>query len=357
MALFSRRSKDTGDQTDGESAPAADETVDDGILEDAPAASEAESEDVPQVNISVSAYRGVGASSPGAAFGAQAAQAPPAQKMPPAEAPEPTETVPGLRDNTLLRQSLQQLSEKPTGAELLDVLRQFLQNQVFLRVRGNARALLSEGKELPLAVAKRGDDQYVLVYSSGATLQDAVRTDGESDTSAVGQPALAILRHVLAGPYAGILVDGASAPARAVLPRSVIEPAVEQADPQLRIKTLLAAPRTDDTPRDVATAMTEAPMWVAVRQSGETGEGEQPRMGIAEARMADGQRLLEVYSHPLEIVARGRGDRPLPFTAAQLGKALAEHPELNGVIIDGGGPWVVLDRDTLAPVLALADSA
>lgn len=351
MALFSRRPKST------DAAPPADTTGDstaeqEGDVPEAAAPAPAE-EAAPQVNISVSTFRGVGAPAP------TAPAAPPkaARVQGPAEAPPPHESVPGLKDNVLLRAALENLSEKPTAPELLDVVRQMLQNHVFLRVRGDARALLSEGKELPLAVAKRGDEQFMLVYSSGSALQAAMQADGQTDTSAIAQPALAVLSHMKAGPYAGLFVDGASGQARAVLPRAVLEPALEQADPQLRIKTLLTAPRTPETASAVAEALAETSFWVAVRENAPAAEGQAPRMGIAESRTADGRRLVEVYSHPLEIVAMGRGDRPLPFTGAQLGKALRDHDELSGVIVDAAGPWITLDRDDLAPVLALPEPA
>jgi hypothetical protein len=35
---------------------------------------------------------------------------------------------------------------------------------------------------------------------------------------------------------------------------------------------------------------------------------------------------MEVFSHPLEVVALGRGDGPLPVQPEQLGRALASEP-------------------------------
>ncbi|PZU40183.1 MAG: histidine kinase [Microbacterium sp.] len=376
MALFSRRPKAT-DASTSDDTPADDTAAEDtaagGSEERADAVADEGAEPTPQVNISLSTFRGVGALGPQDRARADAAT--PARTTPaspatmssaetappnasrvqgPAEAPPPRESVPGLKDNVLLHAALARLSEKPTARELLDVARQLLQNHVFLRVRGDARALLAEGKELPLAVAKRGDEQFMLVYSSGEALQAAVQADGQADTSAVAQPALAVLRHMMAGPYAGLLIDGAAAQARAVLPRAVLEPALAQADPQLRVKTALAAERTPETAASLAQTLSETPIWVAVREN-TPADGQAPRMGIAEARTADGRRLLEVYSHPLEIVAMARGDRPMPFTPAQLGKALRDHPELSGVLVDAAGPWLIVDRDTLAPVLALPE--
>jgi hypothetical protein len=371
MALFSRRPKATDASTSDET-PADDATVD-ASEQRVDAAADEVAEPTPQVNISLSTFRGVGAlgpqdraradaASPARITPASPAATSPAETAPPnasrvqgpAEAPPPRESVPGLKDNVLLHAALARLSEKPTARELLDVARQLLQNHVFLRVRGDARALLAEGKELPLAVAKRGDEQFMLVYSSGEALQAAVQADGQADTSAVAQPALAVLRHMMAGPYAGLLIDGAAAQARAVLPRAVLEPALAQADPQLRVKTVLAAERTPETTATLVQTLTETPIWVAVREN-TPADGEAPRMGIAEARTADGRRLLEVYSHPLEIVAMARGDRPMPFTPAQLGRALRDHPELSGVLVDAAGPWLIVGRDALAPVLALPE--
>lgn len=382
MAVFSRRPKRGDAAPDTPSpAPEAAEVETDGAGSVEARAEDTPAEPVPQVGISLSTYRGGGgevgapttlpdapaptqAGAPGSSFGgpAGAPAGPPASAVPhlragtpagPAEAPPPTETVPGLRDNVLLAQALARLDAPAKPEQLLDVMRQVLQNHLFLRIKGDARAMLAEGRELPLAVARRGDEAYVLVYSTGAALQAALAADKDSNTSAVGQPALTILKHVVAGTYAGVIIDGSSAPARAVLPRAVIEAAVNQADPELRIKTALAAPRTPETAAAVASALTAAPMFVAVNETGPTAEGEAPRFGIAEARTSDGRRLIEIYSHPLEVIARGRGDRPMPFPPEQLGASLRDHETVAGVIVDAAGPWIILDRDDLAPVMAL----
>src|SRR5690606_25495045 len=196
-----------------------------------------------------------------------------------------------------------------------------------------ARTLLQEGKSLPLAMMKIGDDQWAVAYSSGAALQRSVQADGDTGTSAVGQPVTAVLQHVLAGEYAGLIIDPLSAPARLMLPRDLVERMMKHADEKLTLKTLLAAPRTEATAGEVAKAMIEAPLFVAVNKAQPGASGEE-RMGVAETRDPDGTRVLELYTHPLEVVAMGRGDQPLPFTAKQLAGALAAHEELGGVILD-----------------------
>ena len=55
------------------------------------------------------------------------------------------------------------------------------------------------------------------------------------------------------------------------------------------------------------------------------------------------------------VIAMGRGDSPLPLTTAQLATTLASEPALTGIVLDPAGPWIELDRDDLAVVLALAD--
>lgn len=359
MALFSRRKKDF-DETAAEAV-----TSDAPVVDDADPASAAPEEAVPEVSISVSTYRGaaVPASAPTVARGAAEASTPAAAEAIPegatritgtGEAPPQTETIPGMRDNAVVAEALSRVAESATPAQLVNVARQLLQGQLFLRVKGDARTLLAEGKSVPLAVGRSGDDQYVLAFSSGAALRAAMAADGDTDTSAMGQPALNVLQHVIDGPYAGLLLDGASAPARAVLPTAVLETAVRQADPQLRLKTLLAiAPRTPDVAARVAEALTETPFWVAVGTA--TAPDGSERMGVAEARTTDGRRMLNVFSHPLEIVAMGRSERALPFTGAQLGRALRGDEALSGVLVDAAGPWIALSRDDLAPVLALPD--
>lgn len=336
MAFFSR-GKRNRDQPEGEverpedesqapQGPAADGVGADGAepIEDAGAS----------VGISVSSFRGVGAAPP--------PSRPPARET----APAPTETMAGLRDNVLLGQALAALADGASPEQLLNVARQLLQGQLFLRVEGDARALLSEGKPIPLAIATIGEEQFVVAYSSGVALGASVRTDGKIDTSAMAQSSLTVIRYVLAGSYAGLLIDPASMPARALLRRDILEKIVEGIDPQLEIKTLLAGGRTAQTPAAVVQALTRAPFWVAVRRA----EGDS-RIGVAEARTPEGERFLEIFSHPLEVVALGRGDQPAPMNAEQLGKALRADAQLNGVIVDPAGPWIRLTRADLEPLI------
>lgn len=348
MALFSRKRSDPT-TTPGDAEPvttpdkaaaapvAAPDEVDTATPDPAQPAPEA------SVGISVSAFRGVGATSVPPA--PAAAPAP----TPPAESPAPTETVPGLRDNALLRDALAGLSEPPVPQEILTVVRQLLQGQVYLRVKGDVRAVLAEGKEPALAVATQGDQQFVLIYSGGAALQASVLSDGITDTTAMGQPALTVLRRVLSQPYAGVILDHTSPPARLTLTRDLLQRAVDDAPTGPSIKAMLAATRSADTAARIVAAIPEAPLWIAANRA---GDGEQ--LGIAEARTPDGARYLELFTHPLEIVALGRGDRPVPITVAQLAAALHSDADLDGVLLDPAGPWIRLSRADLARVIALA---
>ena len=311
------------------------------------------------VSISVSSFGGLGvapapapaAGSDGTAQGDEPMPPGPRPRLGTREwmrtAPEQTETVPGLRDNALLRAALGRVGDAPASQALLDVARQLMQGHVFLRVKGDARTLLAEGKGLPLAVANAGERTFALVFSSGAALQASLKADGDTDTSAMGQPVLTVLRHVLGSSYDGIIIDPASAPSRAVLPKELLERAVEKADPQLTVKTLLAAERTPDIGPKVAEALTRVPLWVAV------GTAENGAPGLAEGRDASGARYLEIYSHPLEVAVMGRGDNAAPLTAAQLSRALASDAAITGVVVDPAGPWIRLTRDDLGPVLSL----
>lgn len=355
MALFSRRKKtDDLEPTvvEAQAAPAEETPVDaetDAAVgptrPEAPAdASAASGGGVGTVGISVSSYQGLGSTAPEPA---PPVHTPHPRTLGPAEAPASTETIPGLRDNVVLREALSSLPPQPQAPDLLEIARQLMQGHLFLRVKGDARALLAEGKDLPLGVAAVGGKQFVLAYSSGSALRQSIAADGETDTSAMGQPVLAVVRYVLAGPYAGLIIDNSSAPARAVLPRELLEKLLDQADPSLEVKTLLSGDRTDATASAVADALTRVKFWVAVNRS------EEGRFGVAEARTADGARLIELYSHPLEVASLQRGDQAAPMTAPQLAGALRADEGIGGVIVDPGGPWIRLSRADLAPLLAL----
>ncbi|GAA1862322.1 SseB family protein [Microbacterium koreense] len=347
MALFSRRPKNSDDEP---SRPDRDEVTDaasaDGASADV-AEPDATADPAASVGISMSSYRGLGA----AGSAEKPAAAPPAPAVRGEESVSASaETMPGLRDNILLRESLKRMPDQPQPQDLLELARQLLQGHLYLRVKGDARALIAEGKGLPLAVATMGDKKYALAYSSGAALTASVRADGDADTSAVAQSTMSVLRHVLAGDTEGLVLDPASAPARAVIPRALIERMLQSADENLAIKTVLAAPRTEATAAAVVDALTRAPMWVAVNRADENSP-----FGVAQGRAEDGSRYLEVFSHPLEVAAMRREDRSAPITAAQLAATLAGDEGLTGVLVDPRGPWIRLSRGELAPVLALGE--
>ncbi|MCT1478785.1 SseB family protein [Microbacterium sp. p3-SID336] len=385
MALFSRRKKSGDDavtpvdETPEQTPVAASE---DGQAASAPGPASApadaaptaqEQEQAPAVGISVQAFRGVGAEAgpevalpdpdakPEPAPAPVRATTPPAAAQPavpqerklplaPALPPEQTETVAGMKDNVLLRESLTQIEAGASNEQLLGVLRQALQGHLFIRVNGDARAQISEGKPLAVAVVRDGERQFMLAFSSAAAVRASVQLEADpSATSAVAQPVTSIMQQVVSGDFAGLIVDNASAPHRVVFPTELLQKTLEQADVEMTVKSLLAAPREQDTPAKVGEALATKRMWVAVNDGSGTGQ-----VGIAEAQTADGRRFLQLFSHPLEVIALGRGDRPLPFEPEQLAKVLTTHSEMAGVIVDSAGPSIVVERDALAPVLVRA---
>lgn len=255
--------------------------------------------------------------------------------------------------NGLLVEALQSLGENPPAPHILNVARQALQGHLYLRVQGDARTLIAERKNLPLAIVKTGDRQLLVTYSSADAIKKSLEVDKAVDTSILAQPTKAVIQFALDGPYDGIIIDQASAPARAILPKELLQRIMGEADPELRIKALLSVPRTPETPAKVAEAVAAAPIWVGVAQVPAADGGEQ-RVGVTESRTSDGKRYLEVFSHPLEVLALARGHQSMPFTHAQLLSTLRDNPGIDGIVVDPGGPWLRVDRDT---VLAALDAA
>lgn len=383
MALFSRRKKSSDDAV----APAVDApdvdssstaTADAEAATAAPVA-EPVADEAPSIGISVQAFRGVGAAAgPEVALpatdapsdGAASADgpltpsglptprpimqptAPPERKLPlaPMLPPEQTETIAGMKDNVLLREALKEVEAGATNDQLLGVMRQALQGHLFLRVIGDARTQISEGKPLAVAVVRDGERQFMLAFSSAAAVRDSVKLeDDAAATSAVAQPVTSVLQQVVSGDFAGLIVDNASAPHRVVFPTELLQKTLEQADVDMTVKSLLAAPREQDSAVKVGEALAKKKVWVAVNDGSGTG---QP--GVAEVQGADGRRFLQLFSHPLEVIALGRGDRPLPIEPEQLAKMLSAHSEMAGVIVDAAGPSIIVERDALSSVLVLA---
>src|SRR6185437_14053148 len=341
MALFSRRPKSSSEPdastSDGSPENARDDapaTPDAPAGESATAEETAPVEEMPQVGISVSSFGGLGA---------VPTQARAEQSSPPAEEPG----ILGLSDNVLLRDAIAALPEDANGTQVVGVARQLLQGQLFLRVRGDARTLAAEGKELPLAVATIEGTPFVLVFSSGGALQTAVRADGELYSSAMSQDAAIVLRSVLAGPYGGIILDHASRQSPIFIPRQLLERALEEGDDDFTVKSLLAGERTPERPALVAAALPRVPLWLAANRAREEDE-----WGLAESRNASGERFLEVFSHPLEVLAMGRGDQPMPIRVDQLASGFEGDDGLTGIVVDPAGPWIQLSRDDLEPAFA-----
>ncbi|UNK70044.1 SseB family protein [Microbacterium sp. H1-D42] len=374
MALFSRRKKsDAQPASDAEVAPEQADLPEQ--AEDAAAEVSAEpapDANIPAVNISVQAFRGVGADAgPEVALPTEDAapakpadtdrprtpappmpgeQAKPSLPLAAATPPEQKHTVDGLNDNVLLREALAELEEGASNEQLIGVMRQSLQGHLYLRVHGDAREQLNSGKPLAVGVVRDGERSFMLAYSSGKALRDSV--DGSEDaasTSAIAQPVTAVYQQVVSGDFAGIILDNSSAPHRAVFPTELLQKALEQGDAEMAIKTQVVAPRDEQTPVRVAEALAKTRSWVAVND----GSNGQP-VGIAEVHGPDGTRFLQVFSHPLEVVALGRNDRPMPFQPEQLAKVLSDHPEIAGVIVDIAGPSLAVGRDSLSAVLVLA---
>lgn len=337
MALFSRRDK----------SGSVPEPVPEQPTEPAPVV---EPEVVPHVGISVSTF-GQGAESARSLPDAEAADPPPVvpAARAAAAAPAATQTVPGMIDNTLLQAALAALPEQPQSGDVMNVMRQALQGPLYVRAQGDAQALLAAGQGLSLAVTTHEDKRFLLAFTGGASMQLSVADEPAAATSVVGQSAANILRMAVDSGYDGIYLDHSVVGARLVLPVTLVQKAIDEgAPPPFELKAALSGERTDATATQVAEILGRVPVWAA---GGTDAEG---RIGLAEARTADGVRRLEIFSHPLEVLAMGRGDRPLSLAPEQLAAALASDPALTGVVVDAAGPWIELDRDALAPLLALA---
>lgn len=375
MALFSRRKKTDDAQPESQTPIEADAPG------EVPEEDQPPSEAVPQIGISVQAFRGVGAAAgpevklpdpeqsaqagpdaaprptasaptPSAASEVSVPAAPEKRTLPlaPALPPAQTESVPGMKDNVLLRTALAEIEEGATNEQLIGVLRQMLQGHLYLRVNGDARAQISEGKPLSVAVVRDGERAFMLAFSSAAAVRDSVQRETDpTATSAVAQPVTAVLQQVVSGNFSGLIIDNASGVHRAVFPIEILTKALEQADGDMTIKSLIAAPREQDTTQKVGDALAKTKVWVAVNDG--TGDGQ---VGIAEARATDGRRFLQLFTHPLEVVALGRGDKPLPFSPEQLAKVLTSHTKIAGVLVDAAGPSLIVERDALSAVLVLA---
>ncbi len=310
----------------------------------------------PAVNISVQAFRGMGSEAgPAVSIGADPAPAetPPAEDRPlplaPMQPPAQVHTDKVMADNILLREALARLGEDPTNDQLLGVFRQMLQGHLILRVHGEAQEQIARGEPLQVSVMSEGQSRFLLAFSSAAALHRVLAKEPDPRAfSAVAQSVTTVLNQVITGGFSGLILDNASAPHRAIFPAEVITRAMAEIDPGMRIKALLARPSDAGTEAAVAEALLTTRVWVAASMK-PNGD-----IGVAQVQTEDGDTYLQLFTHPLEVVALGRGDRPLPFAPEQLAQTLAAQPRLSGVLIDPAGPTLAVRREALSAVEALA---
>lgn len=344
MALFSRGKKTYEPSSDAPEA--VDEVID---AAEAGETADAPQQPAPNISISVGSFQGLGA--PTGVLGGAAAQQPDPEAAPPQQLalplsppnpPENTPSVEGYVDNVLLRETLARLNEEATGGELVGVLRNMLQGPLYVRVPADSQEAIKQGLPVPVGVARNeAGENYLLVFSSAGALFDSIKLLPEPENAAgMAQPAFTVLGQVVEGEYAGVVVDNDSAPHRAVFPKELIARALSEGDPHFKVKTLLTQTRSAEVAAQVAFALTDTPIWVAV---GQVDGGS----GIAEANLTNGKRYVQLFSHPIEVAAMGRGEQPAQLTPGKLRRVLEVADHTDGVLIDPAGPSMLVPRELL----------
>lgn len=315
------------------------------------AAQESPIESVPGMNISTSSFSGFG-SFGGAAFSQQSE---PAQSLKPSgQQPNVAHWLPQSIDNgnpefgnLFLRAAMKQLGDQPSEAERIDVLRNLLQGYLFVPVQGDAEKLFKLGKDLPLSLINSDQGQLLMVFTGMDALNISLAASGtKQDITALKQPIENVLAILRDSDLAGIVIDGGNEYQSAYFPRELLLAAFDDMDDQLRVRKLALEAPSDSRTEQLLKALADAPLWLAGQQSGPEGQ-----WGVAENRSPDGTSYLELFTHPLEVRARGRNDSPMPIELAQLLELIAQAAHLDGVVIDPAGPSIELRREDFAQLL------
>ena len=287
---------------------------------------------------------------------------PPAPDMPPLpfalpEPPPAVEVVPGMPDNVLLVAALQQLEHEPTPADMLGILRQSLQGNLFVRMKGDHLMQRMAGEPYELAYIDDGKHLFSTAYSSAAAVRDALLAWGSdpADNYVAQMPVRDVYRYVSAGPFAGLVLDDSSTPIPVTVPTGYIDEALDDSDLSFALKSLIAAPRDEHSEARVADALPSSWLWVAVRD--ENGSGD---FVLADVAMPDGNHYLLLFSHPFEVLSvpwEMRQDhftiaKPMQFSFEQAREVLQQNPRMTGVLVDPAGPMIAIRREVLDAVAA-----
>lgn len=304
----------------------------------------------PQVNISTSTFTGFGSlgTTP------QAAPSNTAEQISDNSVPVISSfQVPSLDNgetelgNLLLRGVLERLPAEPSEADRIEVLRNIYQGHLFVPVNGDAAALLKLGKDLPLSLVNSEQGPLLMLFTGMDALNKSLAASGaKQEVTAIKQPIKDVMQVLSTIDVAGVLIDGGNDYQSAFFTRELLLAAYEDMDKELRLRNLALQHPSPARTAAVLAAMADAPMWLAGQQTEKDGP-----WGVAENRSAEGISHLELFSHPLEVRSRGRGDRPLPVELPQLLELITQATHLDGVVIDPSGPSIELGRRDFAPLL------
>lgn len=249
--------------------------------------------------------------------------------------------------NLLLRGALERLPDEPSETDRIEVLRNIYQGHLFVPVNGDAAALMKLGKDLPLSLVNSEQGALLMLFTGMDALNKSLAASGtKQEVTAIKQPIKDVMQVLATVDVAGVLIDGGNDYSSAFFTRELLLAAFDDMDKELRLRNLALQHPSPARTAEVLAALADAPMWLAGQQTEPDGP-----WGVAENRSAEGISHLELFSHPLEVRARGRGDQPLPVELPQLLELLNQATHLSGVVIDPNGPSIELRRKDFAPLL------
>lgn len=258
--------------------------------------------------------------------------------------------------NTDVASALARWAEEKNAHTFYDVLRRCTRGQLVYDVTGSDIRMedgsMAPGSRIQLRTHQADDgSQYLLVFTSDAEIA-RMHPEG-TKTSSIVQSAIEAVQFGASEAFAGIVLDAGAGPASCTVTADEIRRALP-ADQgvALDLAEALTGPSLPGRRRETLdvlarTGTVYVPVQLLAPDGGPATSGGPSVTNVPTAAGPGGRTLSAVFTSPAEVWAWLPGAQAYPTTVAHAVHAARDHTALDGLIVNPGGPSLIVTRPEL----------
>jgi hypothetical protein len=258
--------------------------------------------------------------------------------------------------NTDVAAALARWAEEKNAHTFYDVLRRCSRGELVYDITGSDLMVeggaIAAGSTLGLRThAMEDGSQYLLVFTSDAEI---ARTHPEGTrTSSLVQSALDAVRFGASEAFAGVILDAGAGPASCIISADEIRQGLPT-DPgvAVELKDALAGPSLPGRRSQTLDVLARTPVvYIPVQHLTPDGSpalpGQPSEPSVPTAAGPGGRTLSAAFTSPAEVWAWLPGAEAYPTSIAQVVRATLEQDGHAGLIVNPGGPPLIVTRPEL----------